>query len=255
MNIIALIQARMSSKRLPNKVLLPLSKKTVLEHIYSRLEYCKTLNKIVVATSLYESDNPIVDLCKKNNMNYYRGNLEDVLDRFYQAATLHNADAIVRITGDCPVIDPKIVDELVNNYLISNYDSYSLSGNFPDGLDCQIFKYKALEKSWKEAKLQSDREHVGTYIEKTSPKSFKIGRLIKFKNLSHYRWTLDEPEDYIFLKEIFSKLYDQDKIFSATDILNLLDREPSLLKINKNILRNQGYFESVKQETKEGQIN
>jgi spore coat polysaccharide biosynthesis protein SpsF (cytidylyltransferase family) len=252
MNILALIQARMSSKRLPNKVLLPLSEKTVLEHIYSRLEYCKNLNKIVVATSFYESDKPIVDLCKKNNMNYYQGNLEDVLDRFYQAATLHNADAIVRITGDCPVIDPKIVDELISNYLTSNCDYYSLSGNFPDGLDCQIFKYEALEKSWREAKLLSDREHVGTYIERTSPKLFKIGRLVKFKNLSHYRWTLDEPEDYIFLKEVFSKLYAQDKIFFTGDILNLLDREPNLLKINKNILRNQGYFESIKKERKRG---
>jgi spore coat polysaccharide biosynthesis protein SpsF len=252
MNILAIIQARMSSKRLPNKVLLTLSKKTVLEHIYNRLEYCKTLNKIVVATSSYESDNPIVDLCKKNKMNYYRGNLEDVLDRFYQAATLHDADAIVRITGDCPVIDPKIVDELVNNYLISNCDYYSLSGDFPDGLDCQIFKYKALEKSWREAKLRSDREHVGTYIEKTSPESFKIGRLVKFTNLAHHRWTLDEPEDYIFLKKVFSKLYNQGKIFFATDILGLLDREPSLLRINKNILRNKGYLDSINQDIERG---
>lgn len=248
MNVIAFIQARMSSKRLPNKVLLPLAEKTVLEHIYTRLEYCKNINKIVVATSSDESDNSIIDLCEKNKMNYYQGSLKDVLDRYYQAATFYKADVVVRITGDCPVIDPYIVDEVINNYFKSDYDLYSLSGDFPDGLDCQVFKYEALEKSWKEANLLSDREHVGTYIERTCPELFNTGGLIKFNNLSHHRWTLDEPNDYIFLKEIFSRLFNKDKLFLANDILELLDKEPELMKINNNILRNEGYQESLNDE-------
>ena len=248
MSVIAFIQARMSSKRLPNKVLLPLMGKTILEHIFERLEYCKTLDKIVIVTSEDDTDKSIVDLCREKKMSYYQGSLNDVLDRYYKAAISYKADVIVRITGDCPVVDPKVVDEVVNNYFDNDYDLYTLSGDFPDGLDCQVFKFQALEKSWKEAKLLSDREHVGTYIERTCPKLFKIGGLSKFKNLSHHRWTLDEPKDYIFLKEIFSRLYNKNKLFLTKDILNLLDKEKNLMQINKDITRNQGYLDSLKNE-------
>ena len=199
MNVVAFIQARMSSTRLPNKVLLPLAGKTVLEHIYDRLKYCKTLNEVIIVTSFNNLDQTIVKFCKKKNIKYFEGKLDDVLDRFYQAAIFYKADLIVRITGDCPVIDPNIVDEVVNNHLNNDYDFSSLYGNFPDGLDCQIFRFQALEKSWKKAKLSSDREHVGSYIERTCPNFFKIGKFEKFKNLSHHRWTLDEPKDYEFL--------------------------------------------------------
>jgi spore coat polysaccharide biosynthesis protein SpsF len=245
MNVVAVIQARMNSRRLPNKVLLPLSGRTVLEHIYNRLKYCKTLNEIVVATSSADLDQSIVKLCQQINIKYYKGNLEDVLDRFYQVATLYKADVIVRITGDCPVIDPNIVDEVVNYYLNDDYDFCSLSGDFPDGLDCQVFKFQALKKSWKEAKLPSDREHVGSYIEKTCPKLFKIGSFKKFKDLAHHRWTLDEPKDYAFLKEIFSRLYNKDKFFCTADILKLLEKEPDLFEINREIKRNEGYLQSL----------
>tara|TARA_Y200000002_G_scaffold380898_1_gene393501 strand:- start:344 stop:1096 length:753 start_codon:yes stop_codon:yes gene_type:complete len=250
MKIVALVQARMSSSRLPNKVLLPLEGKTVLEHIYCRLTYSTMLTDIIVVTSNDKSDQSIVELCKKKNIKFFQGNLYDVLDRYYKAANHYNADAIVRITGDCPVIDPSIVDEVVNNYLNGDFDFYSLSGEFPDGLDCQVFKYSALKKSWKEAKLASDREHVGTYIEKTCPKLFKIGGLVKFKKLSHHRWTIDEKSDYIFLKELFSRLFKEDKPFLTKDILNLLSQEPELMKINNNITRNAGYLQSLENERK-----
>ena len=115
MNVIAFIQARMSSKRLPNKVLLPLMGKTVLEHIFERLKYCKTLNKIVIATSEDDTDKSIVNLCREKKMSYFQGSLNDVLDRYYQAAISYKADVVVRITGDCPVIDPKVVDEVVDD--------------------------------------------------------------------------------------------------------------------------------------------
>ena len=248
MNVVALIQARMTSRRLPNKVLLPIEGKTVLEHIYERLKYCKNLNEIVVATSISSSDQLIVNLCKKNKIKYFRGNLEDVLDRYYKASIEYKADAVVRITGDCPMIDPTIVDDVIKNYLKKDYDLFSLKGSFPDGLDCQVFSHSALERSWKEAILLSDREHVGTYIEKTSPVSFKIGGIEKFKNLSHFRWTLDEPRDYIFVKEVFRRLYKKKKIFLYDEILQLLEKEPALMQINKGIVRNQGYINSLKRD-------
>jgi spore coat polysaccharide biosynthesis protein SpsF len=251
MNIIALIQARMSSKRLPNKVLLPLEDKAVLEHVYLRLKHCKTLSDIIVATSRDETDKPIANFCKEKKIKYFEGSLNDVLDRFYEAAKKNKADAIVRITADCPVIDPFIVDEVVVDFLRGNYDYSSLNGNFPDGLDCQVFKFKALEQCWREAKLPSDREHVGTFIEKTNPQLFNIGKYIKFKNLediTNYRWTLDEKEDYQFLKEIFSKLYNKKKLFISSDIIQLLEMEPHLKNINRGITRNQGYLDSLKKE-------
>ena len=250
MKVVVIIQARTGSSRLPNKVLLPIEGKTVLEHIYLRLKYCKKIDEIVIATSSDSSDKDIVNLCLKNNFKNFIGSLDDVLDRYYCTARHFKADIIVRITGDCPVIDPIIVDEVISNFKNGNFDIYTLSGDFPDGLDCQVFSFKALEKSWKLATLPSDREHVGAYIEKTKPELFNIGGLNKFKNLSHHRWTLDEMSDYIFLKEIYSRLYKKKKIFLTDDILNLLKKEPHLNEINLGITRNEGYLQSLKEDNK-----
>ena len=139
---------------------------------------------------------------------------------------------------------------MINTLLRGKYDFCSLYGNFPDGLDCQVFTFKALEKSWLEASLKSDREHVGSYIENTQPKRFKIGKYIKFKNLGHLRLTLDEKKDYIFLKKIYSKLYKKNSFFHTSDIINLLKKDPRLIKINKGIVRNQGYLISLQNEKK-----
>ena len=247
MKIVAIIQARMSSKRLPGKVLLPLCGYPVIEHVVRRVKECKKINTIVVATSKSKADWPIVNWCKKNKINFFQGSLNDVLDRYYKASILFKADIIVRVTGDCPVIDPKILDEVIIRFKKKNYDFYSLGGNFPDGLDCQVFTFKALKKSSIEAKLKSDREHVGTYIENTNRNSFKIGAYKKFKKLSHHRWTIDEPRDYKFLKKIFDKLFKNfNENFYTKEILKLLKKEPKLLKINSGIVRNAGYKKSIK---------
>ncbi len=248
MNIVAIVQARMSSSRLPKKVLLPLAGKPVLAHVIERLQHCEMLNKIVVATSTDLSDDAIAKWCLQNNINYYRGSLLDVLDRYYQAALIYQADVIVRITADCPMIDPIIVDEVIEGFLAGNYDAYSLSGDFPDGLDCQVFRFDAIAKAWKDATLPSDREHVGPYIEKTHPELFRLSGLQKFTGLSHHRWTLDEPQDYDFLKAIFSKLYKKNKPFHAEDVLFLLGKEPKLMQINSGIIRNEGYLKSINSE-------
>ena len=202
MKVVAIIQARMSSSRLPGKVLMPLANKPVLAHIVERLSYCKMIDKIVVATTNEVSDDLVADYCEYNNIDCYRGSLEDVLDRYYQTAKIHHADPIVRITGDCPVIDPVVVDAVITGYLSGEYDCYGLGGEFPDGLDCTVFSFSAIEKAWKEAKLQSEREHVGPYIE-NNPHLFRNGALELFQGLSQQRWTLDELNDYELLSKIF----------------------------------------------------
>lgn len=241
---LAIIQARMSSTRLPGKVLLPLSDKPVLEHVIQRVRNCKLVDKVVVATTVHNSDDIIEDWCKKNNFEYYRGSLEDVLDRFYKVASQFKAENILRITADCPVIDSGIIDEVIEKYHEGNFDFYGLSGEFPDGLDCTMFSFKALETAWKNSKLQSEREHVGPYMV-NHPELFAIGGYEKFENLGHLRLTLDDPRDYQLLSTIFKKLYDIDNFFNHEMIINLLNESPELLKINSEIIRNEGYAKSI----------
>ncbi len=246
MNIVAIIQARMSSSRLPGKVMKKLGNKFVLEHVVTRLKYSSLINKIVVATSIDISDNVIEAWCKVNSTLCYRGSLHDVLDRYFQAANFYNADAIVRITADCPLIDPFIVDEVIKNFINGKFDFYCLSGEFPDGLDCSVFSMSAIRRAWNDAKLPSEREHVGPYIEK-HPEIFKLGGLEKFSGLYNYRWTLDDENDLHFLEKIFFKLSPAcNGIILTDDILNLLKLEPDLMQINSNTIRNEGYLKSLK---------
>jgi spore coat polysaccharide biosynthesis protein SpsF len=243
MNIVAIIQARMSSTRLPGKVIKPLADRPVIWHVVNRIRRCSSVTKVVVATSIDDSDDCIYEWCKAECILCHRGSLDDVLDRYYQTAVKYNADLVVRITADCPVIDTDIVDDVVKGFSDGDYDLYGLSGEFPDGLDCTVIAFNALKRAWKEAKLVSEREHVGSYVE-NHPELFKIGGYKKFTGLGHHRWTLDEPRDYEFLKEIFKKLYSQNNFFSSEDILALLLKEPDLMAINGSIIRNEGYLKS-----------
>ena len=244
MRVIAIIQALMSSTRLPGKVLMPLAGQPVLGHVVERIRACQTIADVVVATSSDATDDDIEAWCKSVGVSCYRGSLNDVLDRYYQAGLLHAADAVVRITADCPAIDPTIVDEVVHGYLAGGYEFYGLAGEFPDGLDCTVFAFSALARAWREAALPSEREHVGPYIEK-HPEIFKSGGLKKFSGLSHYRWTLDEPRDYEFLQRVFTRLYQQGQIFLASDVLALMENEPELMQLNSDIVRNEGYLKSL----------
>jgi len=245
--VVAIIQARMSSSRLPGKVLMPLANKPVLMHIVERLSYCRMIEKIVVATTNKDSDHPVANYCADNNIDCYRGNLEDVLDRYYQTAKIFHADAIVRITGDCPVIDPVVVDAVIAGYLSGEYDLYGLGGEFPDGLDCTVFSFSAIEKAWKEAALKSEREHVGPYIE-NNPHLFQNGMLKLFQGLESQRWTLDEPKDYELLCKIFNKLYRPGSPFLTHEVLQFIKDNPELLKINAQIVRNEGFIKSLQED-------
>ena len=248
MNLACIVQARISSQRLPGKVLLKLGNKSVLGHVVERLKFCKTFEKIIIATSIDKSDNLIEKWCEENNVVCYRGSLNDVLDRYYQAVKHFELDSVIRITADCPLIDPLIVDRVVRGFKSDIYDAFSLAGEFPDGLDCQVFSKNAIQKAWENAKLPSEREHVGVYIEKTNPEKFKLGNIKPFKNLASMRWTLDEKEDFEFLKKIFENLYRSGQIFHTEDILRYLEYNPEIISINSKIKRNEGYYKSLEKD-------
>lgn len=244
----AIIQARTGSTRLPRKVLKDIAGRPMLWHVVERIKRCRTINTIVVATTELEEDRVILDLARSLGVESFAGATDDVLDRYYQAAKAFDADPVVRITADCPVIDPEIVDEVVEFYLSGDYDACSLEGGFPDGLDVAVFSFSALSTAWRKATLPSEREHVGPYIE-NHPERFHRGSYEKFGNLGHLRWTVDEERDLRFIRAIYERLYREGEIFLTGDILDLLQREPDLLEINAGIIRNEGYLKSLKRDS------
>ena len=245
MRTVCIVQARMSSTRLPGKVLLPLAGREVLAHVLDRLAFCNTLDEVVVATSSDASDDVLAQWCRARGVPVFRGSLLDVLDRYYQCAVENKATAVVRITADCPALDPTLVDDVVRGFHAGGYDLYCLGGEFPDGLDCEVFSFSALERAWREAVLGSEREHVGPYFG-NHPEFFHLGSLDRFKGLAHHRWTLDEPRDLVFLQSIFGRLQRADgQLFLTQDILDLLERKPELLQTNESIVRNEGLLKSL----------
>lgn len=249
MNIIAIIQARLNSKRLRRKVLLDISGKTVLEHVIHRVHQSRMLGDVVVATTVDKADLAIVSLCAKLKISVYCGSEDDVLDRYYQAACLFKARHIIRITADCPLIDPQIIDDIVRLHLKSNadYTSNTIKETYPDGEDVEVIAFPALRKAWENADLSSEREHVTPYI-KNNPEMFKLVNLECKKNLGQHRWTLDNMVDYEFVKAVYGHLSSRKPHFGMQDILHLLDQYPQLSKINAQIKRNEGYELSLKQD-------
>lgn len=237
----------MGSTRLHGKILKPLGDKPVLWHVVNRVGQCRRVDHVIVATTIEPEDDITADFCRENRFDCFRGSSDDVLDRFYRAALAFGIDHIVRITADCPVIDPVIVDEVIEMYFWEKYDVCRPGPEFPDGLDCGIFSFKTLKYVWRNATLPSDREHISPYMEK-HPEIFRVGMHEKYKGLAHLRWTLDEDADYRFLQEIFLRLYKPGEIFYADDILSVLEREPHLSDINSWITRNEGYLKSLRQD-------
>ncbi len=247
-HVVAIIQARMSSTRLPGKVLMDIEGKPMLWHVVNRLKKSQLIDKIVIATTVSKRDLLVLRFAEENGIDCFAGSEEDVLDRYYQAAREFKADPIVRITGDCPLIDPLIVDQVVEEFLkLKDYDLVGTNDTFPDGLDTVVYSFWALEKAWREAKLPSEREHVGPYITK-HPELFKTKSLSYRINLSHLRWTVDEEEDLTLVREIFKRLFHEGEMFYTEDILSLLEQEPHLLEINSRIIRNEGYLKSLAQD-------
>ena len=205
MEIIAIVQARLGSTRLPRKILLDLEGKTVLERVIERVNSSKLIKEVVVATTIRKEDLEITELCSNIGIRIYCGSENDVLDRYYQAARLFKADHIVRITSDCPLIDSKKIDEVTNLHLYkkADYTSNIIKETYPDGQDVEIFIFEALAEAWEKAKLPSEREHVTPYIKKNST-IFNIANLENKEDLYQKRWTLDYPADYDFIKAVYS---------------------------------------------------
>lgn len=249
MKTYAIIQARNGSSRLPGKVLFRILNKTILEYIAERVKRAATLDGVIVATTTQKEDDQIEVLMKSAGVKCYRGSTEDVLDRYYQAAKLFKVDPIVRITADCPLIDPKIIDSAVNSYFKStaDYCSNVLDVSFPDGQDVEVFSFKALEDSWQNAKMLSEREHVVPYIKK-HPQRFKLVNFNNEVDLSAKRWTLDERKDFEFIKTILEALYPVKPEFKMEDVLEFLKNNPRVEKINQGINRNEGYQKSLKED-------
>ena len=247
--IIAIIQARMGSTRLPNKILKLLEDKTVIEHVYNRVKKSKYIDDIFIATTIDEKNLPLINFCSSKGFRIFCGSEEDVLDRYYQLARLLAPDHIVRITSDCPVIDTDILNLIIEGHLQSNadYSSNTIEETYPDGLDTEIFKFSVLETAWKNSTLASEREHVTPYIKK-HPELFKLNSIISKTDYNKKRWTLDTDLDFIFLQSIFEELYHIDHDFKMKDILNLLEEKPFLEEINSTIIRNEGYLKSLKED-------
>jgi spore coat polysaccharide biosynthesis protein SpsF len=248
-SIIAVIQARISSTRLPGKVLKKIEGKTVLEHVINRVKVVKNLDDVIVATTVKKEDLEIVKLCANLGISVFCGSEDDVLDRYYQAARLFKAKHIIRITSDCPLIDFKVIEGVVDLYFRenANYATNTIPETFPDGEDVEVFSFKALKIAWENAELSSEREHITPYI-RNNPSIFKIVNLKSNINLSNKRWTIDESEDFKFIKIIYKNLYPKDSLFGMETILNYLRNNPEVEKINKNIIRNEGYLKSLKED-------
>ncbi|BBI31776.1 spore coat protein [Cohnella abietis] len=246
MKVVAIIQARMGSSRLPGKVLRLLDGITVLELIVERLSECRTLHEIVVATSVSEKDDAVAKEMERLNIAVFRGDEKDVLDRYYRAATLTKADAVLRITGDCPLIDPEVVDAVVESF-VKRYPSLQYSSNihpptFPDGLDVEVFSYEALEQAWKEATSPFEREHVTPYIH-SKPHMFAKANVGSSEDYSRLRWTLDEEEDYLFLSALIDKAREwgiNPRLATLEHWIHILEQYPQLTELNSGIVRNAG---------------
>jgi spore coat polysaccharide biosynthesis protein SpsF (cytidylyltransferase family) len=256
--VVAIVQARMTSTRLPGKVLKEIAGKPVLWHIINRLRKTKLIDEIVVATTVNFADRQILELVHGMGIKAYAGSEADVLDRYYQTAKTLNADVIVRITSDCPLLDSEVVDKVISSFLRSALDYVSntcvLDNNdckqtFPDGFDTEVFSFAALKCAWKNASLVSEREHVTPYIWK-NPQLFSIGHVSSTEDFSNFRFTLDYEDDLIFIREVYDRLSDKGLTFGLRDIVNLLETNPDLLEINKLKTRNEGYLKSVKSDGK-----
>ena len=232
--ITAIIQARLNSSRLNKKILLKIENKNLLEHLFSQLSYSTHIDKKIIATTINKIDDEIENFAKLQNITFFRGNPLDVLDRYYRCAKFFNLETIVRISGDAPLIDPSIVDKTIEYYKKNNFDYVSnfFNRSYPIGTEIEIFSFKTLEKCWMNAKKSSEKEHVTPFIY-NNPELFKIGHIEYKKNISYLHWTVDQIEDFKFVELIFKKI--KKRPILMDDILELLENEPELLEINKNI--------------------
>lgn len=235
--VVAIVQARMGSTRLPGKVLLDIGGVPMINRVMARLVRAKRLEQIVVATTIRPRDDALVAHCLAHNWLVYRGDEDDVLDRYYQTAVSHQADIIVRITSDCPLIDPTVVDSLVSQFLdqhprVDYMCNFEPKRTYPRGLDAEIMTFKALERAWREDQNQAWREHVTPYIYR-NPQLFSLKGYLNHRDYSDKRWTVDTPEDLAFVRKVY-EAFGHDH-FSWLDLIQKLEKQPEWEQINRAI--------------------
>jgi spore coat polysaccharide biosynthesis protein SpsF len=235
MKIVAIVQARMGSTRLPGKVLKDIHGRTMLARVVRRAGRSALIDKLVVAITEKKADDAIASECDSLSIFCFRGSEDNVLDRYYQAARALSADCIVRITSDCPLIDPEIIDRVVQAFLDNDQDyaSNTIMSTYPRGLDVEIFTFNALEKAWHEAAADFQHVHVTPYIY-MHPDRFKILSVTGDEDWSRYRWTVDTHEDLALIRAVYAKI-NRDDLFSWRDVLELFKREPNLAELNSQI--------------------
>ena len=252
--IVAIIQGRMSSSRLPGKILANIAGQPMLTRVFTRTSRAQTLDEVIFATTTDASDDPVAEYCDFSGIPFTRGSLFDVLDRYYQTARQVQADVVVRITADCPIIDPTLIDDVVNFLHDEEYDFVCnrlpppWPRTYPIGLDVEACTFKVLEKAWKEAKEPQHREHTMPYFYEgvqltrqsrtletgTSPRGYKIALLHHTTDFGDYRWTVDTPEDLKFMREVYSRFDGRDD-FTWKEVLDLVHDEPALMEINVDV--------------------
>lgn len=241
MKTIAIIQARMGSTRLPGKVMKRLCDQTVLSHVIHRVQACPLIDEIVIATTLASQDDVVVQEAEACGVLLFRGSEADVLERYYLAAKKHQADTVIRITSDCPLLDPTVLSEMLAYFqsestegLALDYLSNTLQRSYPRGLDAEVFTFSALDKAHREAKDPYEREHVTPFIYQ-HPELFSIHQHVQDVDLSSHRWTLDTEEDFHFIKLVYDALGERNSVFETDNVLAFLDQNPEIIKINAHV--------------------
>lgn len=249
MKSLAILQARVSSSRLPGKVLLPILGEPMLFRQIERVRRAQRIDHLVVATSTDRSDDPLAEACVARGIACSRGSLNDVLDRFVQCALPYQPEIVIRLTGDCPLADPQLIDAMLQKFKVTGYD-YLTNANppsFPDGLDVEVMRLSALVEAHREAKLPSEREHVTPYL-RAHPERFRLGNHAAEADHSGLRWTVDEEQDLQFVQAVYQHLYPVRPTFSTEDILGLLVSNPQLRSLNSSFERNEGFKKSLQDD-------
>jgi spore coat polysaccharide biosynthesis protein SpsF len=250
MKTVAVIQARVGSSRLPGKVLKPIVGRPMLGHIVKRVRSVPVIDEVVVAVPDDGANEPLRQFCRQEGIPFFAGSEMDVLDRFYRAAKLHEGDPVMRITADCPLVDPVLIGKLISQYNSGNYDYFAVaagadagrleSGRFPDGLDTECLSFGALEQAWHEATDTRDREHVTRFIWRQKQR-FRCGQLFSETDYGHLRLTVDHPHDFELVERIFEELYREDRIFLLPEVIDLLKRRDELRRLNAHVSHAEHY--------------
>jgi len=248
--IAAIVQARMGSTRFPGKTLADIAGEPMLGHVVDRAKRIPGVEEVIIATTDNPGDDILADFAERRGLRVHRGSELDVVDRIYGAARHFKVSVIVRVTPDCPLLDPQVSGLAVRRFLEAgsslDYVCNTEPRTFPDGLDTEVFSLETLERLWREARLPSEREHVTLYLWKY-PEKFRVGHVTYHRDLSRLRWTVDEPSDLEFVRAIYARLGGSG-CFGMGEVLAVLEREPDLIEMNKSRIPNEGYYRSLAKE-------